>query len=31
MVGTVVTEDIANPVDSPGDRVAWLIFVNVGE
>lgn len=31
MVGTVVTEDVADPVDGPAHRVAWLVFVNVGE
>lgn len=31
VVGTVVTEDVADPVDGPGHRVAWLVFVNVGE
>lgn len=31
VVGTLVTEDVADPVDGPGHRVAWLVFVNVGE
>lgn len=31
VVGTVVTEDVADPVGSSGDGMAWLVFVNVGE
>lgn len=31
VIGTVVTEDVADPVDSSGHRVARLVFVNVGE
>lgn len=31
VVGTVVTEDVVDPVDGPGNRVAWLVFVNVGQ
>lgn len=31
MAGTVVTEDVVDPVHSSGHRVAWLVFVNVGE
>lgn len=31
MARTVVTENIADPVNSPAHRVAWLIFVNIGE
>lgn len=29
--GTVVTKDVADPVGGPGHRVAWLVFMNVGE
>lgn len=31
MAGTVVAENIADPVNSPGHGVAWLIFVNIGK
>lgn len=31
VVGTIVTEDVADPVDSSGHRVAWLVFVNAGQ
>lgn len=31
VVSSVVTEDVADPVHSPGDWVTWLIFVDVGE
>lgn len=31
VVGTVVTEDVADPVNGPGHGVAWLVLVNVGE
>lgn len=31
MAGTVVTEDVADPVGGSGRRVAWLVFVNLGE
>lgn len=31
VIGTMVTEDVADPIDGPGHRVAWLVFVNVGE
>lgn len=31
MASTVVTEDVVDPVHSPGHRVAWLVLVNVGQ
>lgn len=31
VVGTVVTQDVADPVDGPGHWMAWLVFVNVGK
>lgn len=31
VVGTLVTEDVADPIDSSGHGVARLVFVNVGE
>lgn len=31
MAGTTVTQDVVDPVDSSGHRVAWLVFVNGGE
>lgn len=31
VVGTIMTEEVADPVDGSGHRVAWLVFVNGGE
>lgn len=31
VVGTVVTEDVADPVGGSGHRMAWLVFVDVGQ
>lgn len=31
VAGTIVTEDVVDPVHSPAHRVARLVFVNVGE
>lgn len=31
VVGTIVTEDVADPVGRPVNRVARLVFVNVGQ
>lgn len=31
VAGTVVTEHVVDPVDGPGHRVAWLVFVNFGK
>lgn len=31
MAGAAVTEDVVDPVHSPGHRVAWLVFVNGGQ
>lgn len=31
MAGTIVTQDVVDPVHSPTNRVTRLVFVNVGE